>query len=295
MEKNNKIIDKKIVVYSHDAGGAQILSSYLCSKKVNKVYGVCDGPALKIFKEKNIKIKKISIDKSIKIGDYFFTTTSWKSNLEKIAMKKLLKNKIKFITFIDHWVHFKKRFNPRYLPEEIWSFDTKSHKICSNIFKNIKIKLKKNFFHEYAIKKISKLKKNKNFKYNFLYLTEPISDLYRKLYKKKIKISELDALNFFLSKCKNKKKITIRVHPNDSVKKYKYVLKKFNHLNIKFDNKTSIYKQLATNFNVVSYQSSVLNLAYKNKNKVFCSALSKKFKIHYLKNKNNYIYNYERI
>ena len=128
-----------------------------------------------------------------------------------------------------------------------------------------------------------------------MYLTEPISDLYMKLYKKKIKFSELDALNFFLNNCKNKKKITIRVHPNDNVKKYNYVLKKFNHLNIKFDNKTSIYKQLATNFNVVSYQSSVLNLAHKNKNKVFCSALSKKFKIHYLKNKNNYIYNYERI
>ena len=111
----------------------------------------------------------------------------------------------------------------------------------------------------------------------------------------KIITSEVDALKFFLSKCENKKKITIRVHPNDNIKKYTHLLKEFSNLNIKFDNKTSIYKQLAENLNIVSYQSSILNLAYKNKNNVLCSAPNKKFKIHYLKNKKNYIYNYERI
>lgn len=294
MEKNNKIIDKKIVVYSHDAGGAQILSSYLCSKKVNKVYGVCAGPALKIFKEKNIKIKKISIDKSIKIGDHFFTTTSWKSNLEKIAMKKLLKNKIKFITFIDHWVHFKKRFNPRYLPEEIWTFDSRSYTICKKIFKKVNVRLKKNYFHTFAIKKISNYKKPTKYKLNYLYLTEPLSNLYLKYYQKKIKTTEVDYLNYFLKKCSQKINVTIRIHPNDKLKKYKNIIKKYNSLNIKIDNKTNLYKQLATNFNIVSYQSSLLNLALKNKNRVLCSSINKKFRLHYLKNNNQYIYNYER-
>ena len=50
------------------------------------------------------------------------------------------------------------------------------------------------------------------------------------------------------------------------------------NMNIKFDNKTSIYKQLAINFNIVSYQSSILNLAYKNKNRILSSALNKKLK-----------------
>ena len=51
MEKNNKIKKKKIIVFSHDAGGAQILSSYLLSKNINTVYGICKGPAREIFKE----------------------------------------------------------------------------------------------------------------------------------------------------------------------------------------------------------------------------------------------------
>ncbi len=295
MEKNNKISNKKTVIFSHDAGGAQILSSYLLAKNIYKVYGQCKGPAIKIFKEKKIKIKILSIKKAIKIGNYFFTTTSWKSKIEKIAMRNLIEKKKKFITFIDHWVHFKERFDFRYLPDEIWSFDLKSYKTCKKIFKNVKIRLKPNFFQKNAINEISKFKKNKNYRINFLYLTEPLSDLHKKLYKKKIITSEVDALKFFLSKCENKKKITIRVHPNDNIKKYTHLLKEFSNLNIKFDNKTSIYKQLAENLNIVSYQSSILNLAYKNKNNVLCSAPNKKFKIHYLKNKKNYIYNYERI
>ena len=295
MEKNNKIKNKSIVIFSHDAGGAQILSSYLCSKNILNVYGICKGPAIKIFKEKNIKIKKISIKEAVKICEIFITTTSWKSNLEKNIMKELCIRKKKFITFLDHWVHFKKRFNKKYLPTELWCFDKQSYLKAKKIFKKTEINLKKNFFHDYALKKISSYKKSLDYKNNFLYLTEPISDLYLKLYNKKVKISELDALEFFLKKCKTKKiNITIRVHPNDTINKYRPIQKKFNKLNIKFDNKASIYRQLAINYNIVSYQSSILNLAFKNKNRVLTSTLNKKLKIHYLKKNNHYIYNYDR-
>jgi hypothetical protein len=295
MEKNNKIKNKSIVIFSHDAGGAQILSSYLSSKNILNVYGICKGPAVKIFKEKNIKIKKISIKEAVKICEIFITTTSWKSNLEKNIMKELCIRKKKFITFLDHWVHFKKRFNKKYLPTELWCFDKQSYLKAKKIFKKTEINLKKNFFHDYALKKILSYKKSLDYKNNFLYLTEPISDLYLKLYNKKVKISELDALEFFLKKCKTKKiNITIRVHPNDTINKYRPIQKKFNKLNIKFDNKTSIYRQLAKNYNIVSYQSSILNLAFKNKNRVLTSTLNKKLKIHYLKKNNHYIYNYDR-
>ena len=51
MEKNSQV-KKNIVIFSHDAGGAQMLSSYLYSNKIFSVYGVCKGPSIKIFKEK---------------------------------------------------------------------------------------------------------------------------------------------------------------------------------------------------------------------------------------------------
>ncbi len=295
MGKNTKVKKKNIVIFSHDAGGAQILSSYLFKKNILSVYGICKGPAISIFKEKKIKVKKKTLKSLLNIGDIFFTTTSWNSILEKTAMKNLFQKRKRFITFIDHWLHFKKRFDFKYLPNEIWSFDIKSYDICKKMFRNTKIKFKKNYFHNYAVNKISQFKKNKNYKLNYLYLTEPISDLYRKFYKKNINSIEIDTINFFLKKCSPDYNITIRVHPNDNYKKYKYINKEFKNLNIRFDNKTSLYKQFALNFNIVSYQSSLLYLANKNKNRVLCSATNNKFKIHYLKNKNNYIYNYDRI
>ncbi len=294
METNSKI--KKIIVFSHDAGGAQILSSYLYLNNIKKVFGICEGPAKKIFKEKKITVKKKNFKNLINSRANFYTTTSWNSNIEKNAIRSLLLKKQKFITFIDHWENYKKRFYKNYIPNNIWSFDKTSYNKCKIIFKKKNIFLKKNFFHFYALKKISKYKKPKNYRLNYLYLTEPLSELKKKFYKKKSNFPELKSLVFFLKKIKNKNiKITIRVHPNDKISKYKKIHKKFKNLNIKFDNQTNIFKQLAQNFNVVSYKSSIMLLALKNKNNVLSSCSRKLHRVHYLKNKQNYVYNFSKI
>ena len=296
METNSKI--KKIIVFSHDAGGAQILSSYLYLKNIKKVFGICEGPAKKIFKEKKIIVKKKSYRNLINSKAKFYTTTSWNSNIEKTAIKSLLLKKQKFVTFIDHWENYKKRFLKNYIPNNIWSFDTKSYKKFKLIFKKKNIFLKKNFFHSYALKKILNYKKPKNYKLNYLYLTEPLSELNKKFYKKKLSYPELKSLEFFLKKIeiKNKNiKITIRVHPNDKISKYMNFQKKFKNLNIRFDNQTSIYKQLAQNFNIVSFKSSIMLLALKNNNNVLSSCPRKLHRVHYLKNKHNYVYNLSKI
>ena len=290
METNSKI--KKIVVFSHDAGGAQVLSSYLYLKGMKKIYGICIGPSKKIFLEKKIRVINLSFKKLLEIGDKFFTTTSWKSDIEKKAIKNLKKKNKKVITFIDHWANFDKRFDKKFIPNEIWSFDKTSKKICEEKFKKTKIFLKRNYFHIYAKKKIRSFKKLRSDKNKFLYLTEPLTQLYLKLYKKKISSPEIINLNYFLNKIKSKNiKVTIRVHPNDRIKKYLYVKKKFKDLNITFDSSTSIYKQLATHKNIVSFQSSIMLLAKINNNRVICSSNKKSFKIHYLKKKQNYLTN----
>ncbi len=294
METNSKI--KKIIVFSHDAGGAQILSSYLYLNNIKKVFGICEGPAKKIFKEKKIIVEKKSYRNLINSKAKFYTTTSWNSNIEKTAIKSLLIKNKKFITFMDHWENYKKRFFKNYIPDNIWSFDIKSYKKCELIFKKKNIFLKKNFFHIYALKKILNYKKPKNYKLNYLYLTEPLSELNKKFYKKKLGSPELKSLEFFLKKIKNKKiKITIRVHPNDKMSKYKNFQKKFKNLNIRFDNKTSVYKQFAQNFNIVSFKSSLMLLAFKNKNNVLSSSPRKLHRVHYLKNNHNYVYNLSEI
>ena len=63
------ITNKKLLIVSHDAGGAEILSSYLIEKKIKGDF-ILSGPAKKIFKEKNLS--KNLINKSPKIFDYEF-------------------------------------------------------------------------------------------------------------------------------------------------------------------------------------------------------------------------------
>ena len=57
MEKNSKLKNKKIVIFSHDAGGAQVLSSYLFSENINKVYGICKVNTKNFQENINVKFK----------------------------------------------------------------------------------------------------------------------------------------------------------------------------------------------------------------------------------------------
>ncbi len=51
-----------ITIISNDAGGAEILSDWALHQKIDFNY-VLTGPAIKIFKKKNSKIKNINISK----------------------------------------------------------------------------------------------------------------------------------------------------------------------------------------------------------------------------------------
>ena len=228
MEKYQKKIKKKIILFSNDPGGAQVLSSYFFFHKNKNIYLCSSRSTEKFFKEKKIKFKKISFKKALDIGSEFYTSTSWKSNIEVKAIKELIYRKKKVITFLDGWENYKERFKYKkkyYFPTEIWNFDDLANKYCKKIFpKNIKLKNKKNFFIKYAIKKISRNKKSKNYKKNCLFLTEPLTETYKKMYKKLPPYSELKAFAFFLKKIARLKKIeniTLKIHPNDKIEKYK--------------------------------------------------------------------------
>ncbi len=101
-----------ILVVSHDAGGAEILSCWIKHLKIKEKIIYClKGPAIGIFK-KNIgsfenlnekDIEKIKIKKII-------TGTSWDSDIEKKIILYGKKNKIFTCSFLDHWNNYLERF-----------------------------------------------------------------------------------------------------------------------------------------------------------------------------------------
>ena len=156
-----------ILIVCHDAGGAEVVSSYIKNKKIKKCIYCVKGPAVKVFK-KNIKkfnnrriIKNFSKIKKLLIG------TSIKSNHELKYLSNAKKLNIYSLCFLDHWTNYRRKLTLNkkiILPDEFLVGDIYSKKIAKNIFKKTKISLIQNpYFKEisFKIKKIKKKTKRK--------------------------------------------------------------------------------------------------------------------------------------
>lgn len=253
---------KKVLIASHDAGSANLLSNW--AKNYGYTYDydfLLKGPAIKIFKQ---NFPKIIIKKSIpKNQNYIFviTGTSLISRLE-IDVINSFKKKIKTIAFIDHWINYKKRFikNNKYiLPDEIWVTDIIAFKLAKKIFKKITIKLKYNYYLINLKKNFKKLD-NKNKKYDYIFA----SNNFKKNTKANpmINISSLEIFIKFLSKLSNKKaKILFKLHPSENIQKYLLIRKKYN--NVFFDKNMSMIKCLSLSTTLVGCETMALVVAKK--------------------------------
>jgi len=219
-----------IGVICKDAGGAEIISSYIRNNKINAIFCL-ENPAINIFKRKKIKFVNNSLKNVIEKSDWILTGTS---PIRKKEIKGIIESKKinkKCVSFIDSWVNYKERFlynGKLFLPDEIWTGDIYALKLAKKTFKNNKIILKYNpYFSE--IKNTIKIYKKKNYyslKKNILFIAAPISNYFHN--NKNVKI-----LNFFLFKIKkinfNYEKIIFRPHPSqNNLNKLSIFLKKLN-------------------------------------------------------------------
>src|SRR3989338_8604235 len=98
-----------ILVVAHDAGGAEILSSYVRQKKLDCIYSL-SGPALKIFQQKLGPIKIMPLEEAIIDCDWLLCGTGWQSDFEWLAIRMAKTYHKKVVVFIDHWIYYKERF-----------------------------------------------------------------------------------------------------------------------------------------------------------------------------------------
>ena len=78
---------------------------------------------------------------------------------------------MKTISFIDHWINYKKRFyrNNKYIfPDEIWVTDMNALKLANKTFSKIDVKLKKNYYISYLKKYYSQINNSQKI-YDYIY------------------------------------------------------------------------------------------------------------------------------
>jgi hypothetical protein len=120
---------EQVAVVAHDAGGAEILSSYVKRLPAESRTGflfVLEGPARKIFRAKLGDVREIGLAEAIAAADRILCGSGWQSDLEVRAIRIARAQMKPSTVFLDHWVNYQERFvrdGRADLPDEIWVGD----------------------------------------------------------------------------------------------------------------------------------------------------------------------------
>jgi hypothetical protein len=269
-----------VAVISHDAGGAEVLSSWLLQND-QEFCLVLGGPAISVFQRKLKNITIISLDKAIILCDWVLCGSSWQSSLEKKAVISAKNAEKKVITFLDHWVNYKQRFQLNGVitpPDEIWVTDKDAKKNAKKIFPDLKITIVENPYMVEIMREIDSsdnLKISKNI-CSVLYVCEPVSDYAKLAYgdSNYLGYTETNALNFFLKNIcwiSNKIiKLTIRPHPSEAIDKYNWVINK-SPVDTLISNTESLVKQVSKSDVIVGCESMAMVVGLWAKKRVLSS------------------------
>jgi len=258
-----------IAVVSHDAGGAELVSSWIAAQD-EEYYLVLDGPAKDIFELKLGKVNVMPLEESIFRSDWVLCGSSWQSKLELTAIQisKLMGKKC--VSLFDHWANFSERLylagGQICVPDEIWVVDKYAEEIARQEFPTLRIRRIRNHYFEELKKKIESIPKQSNSfnKCRVLFVTEPIEE-HAKLHPGGENVwgyDERKGLEYFVENIEKvlpykKIDVTIRTHPSECAEKYTWICG-FGGLDIKIGRKRTLLEAILSSDIVVGWESMAL-------------------------------------
>ena len=271
----------RTAIVSHDAGGAEVLSSYVRQHNIDCLY-VLEGPALKIFERKLGPIINTSLEDAVNQSESMICSTSWQSDVEFNALKLARGVGKRSVAFLDHWVNYRERFSRSgvtVLPDEIWVGDVIAEAMVKETFPTTPVALIENPYLQDVRKALYEYKKDRSPRLDFisiLYVCEPIS-IHAMLRHGDARFwgyVENDALRYFLSNIlvlgKPIERILIRPHPSESIDKYNWIQHEFK-LPIQFGGTRSLLEEIADSDVVAGCESMAMVVALlANKKVISC-------------------------
>jgi hypothetical protein len=268
-------------VVCHDAGGAEIISSYVRQHNLDCLF-VLEGPALKIFERKLGFIKNTPLEDAVNQSASIICSTSWQSDIEFNAIKLVREVGKRSVAFLDHWVNYRARFSRSgvtVLPDEIWVGDVMAEAMVKEIFPNTPVVLMENPYFQDVQKELLSYQMVRSSRSDFitiLYVCEPISThaLLRHGDARFWGYVEEEALRYFLSNIsvlgKPIERILIRPHPSEPTDKYNWVQHEFK-LPIQFGGTRPLLEEIAESDVVVGCESMAMVVALlANKKVISC-------------------------
>lgn len=219
-----------IAVVCHDAGGAEIVSSWLKTQQEPYCLSL-EGPAIGIFSRKLGAQENLPLANALAQADWLLCGTSWQSDLERRALTAARTQNIHSVAFLEHWVNYVERFQTgqdTVLPDEIWVGDVYAETLAHTLFPTTQIVYKKNPYLAELTGELSALQSRLGppVPHSLLYLCEPIKEHAELMFNnpRHWGYTEEDAVTFFFQHLSaidpQASQLTFRPHPSEAAEKY---------------------------------------------------------------------------
>lgn len=231
----NSVTDPRpVAIVAHDAGGAEVLSSYLRRRSLNAVYALA-GPAVGIFARKLGPLPNLSIEEAIGSASSALCGTSLPSSFELQALAAARRRGLPTTAILEHWVNFRERFvrdGSTILPDTIWTLDDEAHRLALDAVPECTIEQIENPYKLDCLEQIgafadvAPVQRNPEQITSILYVTEPTSFHAERMYgdANHWGYTERTALEYFLARQPSLfpglKRLILRPHPSETREKY---------------------------------------------------------------------------
>jgi len=255
------IPEGKVAIISHDAGGAEIVSSWL-RRNPREYVAVIDGPAKDIFKSKNVYSSVTPLNEAIDNCNWVLSGSGI-SNFEYKAILEAKNRGVYVVSYMDHWTAYRERFvreGIENFPDEIWVGDEDALKLVNKKIPQVKSNLVPNSYWMDTVEGYSKLKSTK-VEDKVLYVSTNLDDFHRVPDSTVFDELLLEKIVEFIQETMvvhNKTPLTIRRHPSEKIDKYRSFCSQ--GLNVSHDSDNELIKSIAKHTHIMGFNSMALVL-----------------------------------
>lgn len=175
----------QILVVAHDAGGAEVVSSWV-TRQLNRhcFEFLLEGPARAAFARKLGDVASLSrADAFNRLPEFdlILTGSGWATDLEKRALQLARARGVRSATYLDHWTEYRRRFelnSQHVLPTEIWAGDRHALELAKRLFPEVPVRLEPNRYFEDMVHSIERFQRGPRpaeSSPRILYVCEPVS------------------------------------------------------------------------------------------------------------------------
>ena len=274
-----------VTAIAHDSGAAEFVAAWLLESGTPFVASTA-GPAKEVFENSFGSFENLTIQESVKKGEWVLAGSGWQTDFEKRGVSVALSSNKPVVYCMDHWTNFRERlwFDGNLIsPDIIWLTDDLarsrfgdevSESFCTEVVGN-----------RHLDKMIREIKaeqrghaKLPNGGKSVLILTENTSQHAQRQYgdPRYWGYTEREALTFFLDNIvvlgsDSLMHITVRPHPSENLKKYQSIVQEYSDLPLTVRRNRNLVSELARHDVIVGCHTIGMVMASRAGKRVICS------------------------